>query len=95
MTNHNPVYYNPNSVQQALIQKHLGIHLHTKVNFQEHLNDVLSKLSKTTGLLHKLQAVLLRQSLVRIYKAFIISYLDYKDIIYDQSYNGSFYQKLE
>ena len=71
------------------------MYLDTKLNFQEHLNNVLSKVNKTIGLLHKLQAFLLRQSLVTVYKAFIRPHLDYGDIIYDQTYNESFHQKME
>ena len=67
----------------------------TKLNFQEHLNNVLSKENKTIGLLRKLQAFLPRQSLVTVYKAFIRPNLDYGDIIYDQTYNDSFHQNME
>ena len=34
--NHNPVYFNQNSVQQVTSQKYLGMYLDTKLNFQEH-----------------------------------------------------------
>ena len=70
-TNHNQVYFNHNSVKQVPSQNHLGMYLDNKLNFQKHLNNVLSKVSKTIGLLRKLQAFLLRQSLVTVYKAFI------------------------
>ena len=56
--NCNQVYFNHNSVKQVLFQKHLGMYLDTKLNFQEHLNNVLSKVNKTLGLLRKLQAFL-------------------------------------
>ena len=52
--NHNQVYFNHNSVKQIPSQKHLGMYLDTKLNFQEHLNNVLSKVNKTIGLLRKL-----------------------------------------
>ena len=52
-------------------------------------------MNKTIGLLRKLQAFLPRQSLVTAYKAFITPHLDYEDIIYDQTYNKSFHQKME
>ena len=94
-TNHNQVYFNHNSVKQVPSQKHLGMHLDTKLNFQKHLNNVLSKVNKTIGLLHKLQALTPRQSFVTVYKAFIRPHLDYGDIIYDQTYNESFHQKIE
>ena len=94
-TNHDLVYFNRNSVPQVLSQKHLGMYLDTKVNFQKHLNNVLSKVNKTIGLLRKLQPFSQRQSLVMVYKAFIRSHLDYGDIIYNQSYNESLHLKME
>ena len=54
-----------------------------------------NKISKTIGLLRKLQNTLPRQALLTIYKCFIRSHLDCGDVIYDQAYNLSFHQKLE
>ena len=93
--NHDSTYFNPNLLQQVPSQKHFGIHLDTKLNFQEHIDHIMSKVDKTIGLLRKLQAVLSRPSLVAIYKAFIRPHLDYEDIMYDQIYKESFHQKLE
>ena len=47
------------------------------------------------GLLRKFQQILLRSSLLTIYKTFIRSQLDYADVIYDQTYNSAFHDKLE
>ena len=58
--NHNQVYFNHNSVKQVPPQKHLGVYLDTKLNFQEHLNNIISKVNKTIRLLRKLQPFLLR-----------------------------------
>ena len=93
--NQDSTYFNRNLVQQVPSQKHLGMFLFTKLNFQEHLNDTMNKDNKTIGLLRKLQTVLQRPSLVTIYKAFIKPHLDYRDIIYDQAYKESFHQKLD
>ena len=59
------------------------------------LNNILSNVNKTIGLMRKLQAFLPRQSLVMVFKAFIRPNLDYGDIIYNQSYNNSFHKKME
>ena len=56
--NHDSIYFNHNLVQQVSSQKHLGMHLDTKLNFQKHLDNIMSKVDKTIGLLRKLQAVL-------------------------------------
>ena len=87
--------FNNNLVNQVHSQKHLGMHLDAKLNFGKHLDNIMSTVAKTIGLLRKLQSVLPRSSLVTIYKAFIRPHLDYGDIIYDRAYNESFHQKLE
>ena len=56
---------------------------------------ILNKVNKTIGLLHRLQNILPRSAMLTIYKTFIRPQLDYGDIIYDQTYNASFHQKLE
>ena len=86
---------NNNLVNQVPSQKHLGMHLDAKLNFEKHLDNIMSTVAKTIGLLRKLQAVLPRPSLVTIYKAFIRPHLDYGDIIYNRAYNESFHQKLK
>ena len=51
------------------------MHLDTKLNFQEHLHNIMSKLDKSIELLRKLQAVLPRPSLVTIYIVMGIIYI--------------------
>ena len=58
--------------------------LDTKLNFQEHIEYILTKVNKTTGLLQKLQNTLPRGSLLTIFKSFVRSHLDYGDVIYVQ-----------
>ena len=53
------------------------------------------KAMKEIGLLWKLQSILLRTSLLTIYKLFIRPHLDYGDVVYDQSSNDAFSNKLE
>ena len=54
-TNYDQVYFNHSPGEQVPFQKHVGMYLDTKLNFQEYLNNILSKVSKTIGLLQKLQ----------------------------------------
>ena len=61
--NYNIVYFNRTSVRPVHHKKHFWMHVDTKLNFQEHLNNVLSKVNKTIGLLHKIHAFLPCQSL--------------------------------
>ena len=68
--------------------------LDTKLNFQEHIKNTLTKVNKTIGLLRKLQNILPRGSLLTIFKSFVRPHLDYGDFIYDPSYN-IFHQKMK
>ena len=72
-------------LSQAESKKHLGSILDSKLNFIECLRNVLDKRSKTIGLMCKFQPILLRFSLLTIYKTFIRPHLDCRGIIYDQT----------
>ena len=65
------------------------------LNFEEHLKTIVNRINKTIGLLCKFQNFLPRKLLLTIYKSFIRLHLEYGNIIYDQSYNISFHQRLE
>ena len=69
--------------------------LDCRLNFEEHLKIGVNKINKTIGLLHKFQKFLPRKSLLTIHKSFIRPHFDYGDVIYDQSYNASFHQRME
>ena len=76
-----------------LSQKHLGMILGNKLNFQEHLKNIINKVNKTIGLLQK--NILPRKPLITIYKSFARPHHDYGDVIYDQQFKNSFNLKLE
>ena len=69
--------------------------LDSKLIFDEDLKMVSLKISKTLGLLQKLNNLLPRSALITIYKVFVRPHLSYGDIIYDEAYNMSFHHKLE
>ena len=95
MTNPPPLFFNENVFPKTTLQKHLGMFLDSKFNFSEHLKTIFQKTNKTIGLLRKLQTLLPRAPLITIYKSFIRPHLDYGDMIYDQTFNMSFQQKME
>ena len=92
---HPSIYFNNIPIEQVSSQKHLGMILDAKLNFQENIKNLLTKVNKTIGLLRKLQNILPRGSLLTIFKSFVRPHLDYGNVIYDQSYNNTFHQKME
>ena len=82
-------------VSLTSVHKHLGMLLDDKLSYEHHLKSVLNKIKRTIGLLCKLHQILLRQSLITIYKSFIRPHLDYGDIVHDEAFKESFHKNLE
>ena len=93
-TNPPPLFFNENIVLKTTLQKHVGLFLDSKLNFSEHLKNFFQKTNKTLGRLRKLQTLFPRAPFITIYKSFISPHLDYGDMIYDQTFNMSFQQKM-
>ena len=93
--NNPPLLFNQTLVKSSSTQKHLGMVLDTKLDFNLHIKNMQSKVNKTIGLLRKRQTNLPRESLITIYKLCIRPRLDYRDVIYDRACNSSFHRSIE
>ena len=85
------LYFNDSSVKDTCTQKHLGMLLDFRLDFQEHWKSLLKKVNKTVALLRKFQNILPRSALLTIYKCFVRTHLDCGNIIYDEACNNSSY----
>ena len=93
--NHPTLSLNNIQVERASSQKHLGLILHEKLNFKQHIESAIVKINKGVAHIKKFRYSLPRKSLITIYKVFLRPLIDYGDIIYDEPRNESFYEKLE
>ena len=87
--------FNDTKVQLANSQKHLGLILDSKLDFNEHIDNKINKCNKIIGTMKRLSLILSRKSLLTICKSFVRPNLDYADIIYDNTFNESFKRKIE
>ena len=87
--------FNTVPVARTPCQKHLGLYLNKKINFNHHINVKISKANNGIGIIKRLSHILPKKSLITIYKFFIRSHLGYCDVIYDQPNNESFSTKIE
>ena len=90
-----PLTFNKTAVRTCQSQKQLGLILDERRNFTEHINSKISKCDTLIGIIKKLSISFPRNALLRIYKSFIRSHLDYADIIYNKPNNSSFKSKIE
>ena len=69
--------FNKTPVVVCSYQKHLGVFLDKKLNFQHHIKENIAKASKGIGFIKKLNNVLPRNALLTICKSFVRPHLDY------------------
>ena len=93
--NYPSLQFNSTDVQIADSQKHLGLILNSKLNFNEHIESKITKCNKIIGLMKKLSLIQSRKSLLTIYKSSVRHNLDYADIIYDKPLKESLKRKIE
>ena len=93
--NYPSLAFNDTKVQLANSQKHLGLFLDSKLDFNEHIENKINKCNKIIGIMKRLYLILSRKSLVTIYKSFIRPNLDYADIIFGKPFNESFKRKIQ
>ena len=77
------VTFNNISVQHSTVQKHLGLYLDEKLNFNIHIAGKTGKANKGIEVIKKLFKNLPRNALLNIYKSFVRPHIDYGDIAYD------------
>ena len=92
---HPPLTFNNNDVKLCPHQKHLGIILNSKLDFNIHVDNKIKKCYKMIGIIKRLSVCVPRKALLTIYKSFIRPHLDYGDILYDKPGNQNLQNKLE
>ena len=84
-------YFNNILVSSNSVHKHLQMLLDDKLNNKHHFKFVLNKVKNKIGLLRKFQ----QSFQIQIYKSLIQLRLNYGDIVCDQAFNESFYEKIK
>ena len=80
--------------QRSRFQKHFGVYVDEKLNFNTDITEKIGKASEGIGVIKKLFQGFPRNALRTIYTSFVRPHEDYGDIVYDQSNNESFISKL-
>ena len=89
-SNYPSLTFSGSSITPFEIQKHVQMFLDSKLDFKEHIQNVLNKVSKILGLLRKLQQILPRPPFITIYKSFIRHHLD-TEILFTTKYITSLF----
>ena len=89
--------FNNSLIKQDTSRKYLGLTLDHKLIFQHHVNDKMKKFMKGIDRFSWKTIVYFTSNiyLQTIYKSFIRPHLDHGDVVYNQSSNDVFSNKLE
>ena len=66
--------------------KYLGVHIDRNMTFTHHIDHVLKKISRHTGILYKIRDPLTQQARLNYYYAFIYPYLSYNVILWGSTF---------
>ncbi|MEL6988501.1 MAG: reverse transcriptase domain-containing protein [Bacteroidota bacterium] len=70
------------AVEQVPTWKYLGLHLDKKLNFSNHIKEIVSSLSKQCGLLYRMRNLFHVKQLVNYHNTYIKSVIQYGVLIY-------------
>ena len=71
------IHFGPNSLSNTSSTKFLGIHLDENLNFSLHVDKIASKISKTTGVLYRLNKFLPENTLKMLYNSLVLPHIQY------------------
>ena len=94
-TSHPSLYFNKTRIQRQSVQKNLGLFLVEKFSSSGHIDEKLKKATVRVNLMHKLDLLLPRSSLLTVCKCFVRPHLDYGDVIYNQPNLSSLANKIK
>ena len=93
-----PLFLGGNEVTVKAEHKHLGMILDSKLDFQSHTKEAITKARRGIGMIRYLSKYVSRDVLDQIYKLYVKPHLDYGDIIYhrdDPHMQMNFTQRLQ
>ena len=80
---HLPVHFRDRIIDEVEQHKHLGLTFNTKLNWKDHISNIMSSVSKLLDVLQKLSKDIDRKSLEIIYHTFVRSKMEYACIVWD------------
>ena len=95
---HPPIFFNDIIVKQLPKHKHLGLTLDSKLTFDKHIQESITKARKGIGVIRFMSKYLQRNVVDQLYKLYVRSHLDYCDVIYhkhDPTFKLEFTKRLK
>ncbi len=91
------IHINNEPLYKVTISKYLGMFIDSNLKWDDHINNMIPKISVKIGILRSLRNIVPTDTLIQIYNAIVEPHLDYDDAVYDSASQTSKYrlQKLQ
>ena len=86
MNNNSELFIDDNVIAKVHSSKFLGIIIDQKLKWQEHLNAVANKVSKSLGEIYKMKNILPMSILPMLYSTLILPYYQYCNMVWACNY---------
>lgn len=84
-----PILFDGTEIEQVTSVRFLGLMVDEGLNFKLHVDHILSKLSKSVGIMNKLKYYFPLEVMQCLYRSFIVPYLDYGIEIWGGAYKNA------
>ena len=84
-----PITIKNTHLERVYLTKILGIYIDQNLTWKHHVSYVLNKLSKCVGILHRVQHLLGREPLYKLYCSLFLPYITYCSMVWGNTYHSN------
>ena len=79
------IQINNEPLKHVSVAKYLGMYIDSNLNWDDHISNMIPKISAKIGFLRSLRKILPSDTLKHLYNAIVQPHFDYGDVIYDSA----------
>jgi len=83
--NYPPLIFNNTTLEKVESHTHLGMTFNTMMTWHDHINRIIKKAHRTLNVIKRIQHLVPRTILERLYKTLVLPIIEYGNIIYDNT----------
>ncbi len=89
------IHINNEPLKQVTVSKYLGMKVYSKLEWDDHINAIIPKISSKIGNLRSQRKIVLIETLTLLHNAIVQPHLDYFDIVYNSKTSKTNKDKLQ
>ena len=82
------LYIDGLEIEQVQTQKFLGVIINSQLNWQNHINQVCSKMAKAIGIINKIKCFIDAKTRTNLYCTLVLPYINYGNVVWASTYHS-------